>query len=178
MRVPCFQINPQHSVPTLDDNGAVFWDSHAICTYLISKYGSNDALYPRDFVERAKVDQRLHFDTGVLYPASRAANVAIFGGAAEVPQPLLDNITAAYDTTEQLLQGNDYLVGNNLTVADLCCVASVSSLNIHVQVDAVKYPNISAWLNRLSKLPYYNELNDKPVKAFQAFIAQKKTANK
>lgn len=53
-------------------------------------------------MELTKVDQRLHFDSGVLYPASRSVNLAIFGGASEVPQQLLDNITAAYDQTSSM----------------------------------------------------------------------------
>ena len=65
------QLNPQHTIPTLDDNGAVIWDSHAICTYLVSKYGKDDSLYPKDLLVRAKVDQRLHFDTGILFARLR-----------------------------------------------------------------------------------------------------------
>lgn len=49
----------------------MIWDSHAICTYLVSKYGKDDSLYPKDLLVRAKVDQRLHFDTGILFPSLR-----------------------------------------------------------------------------------------------------------
>jgi glutathione S-transferase len=42
--------------------------SHAILGYLVNQYGKNDSLYPKDPKKRALVDQRLHFDTGVLFP--------------------------------------------------------------------------------------------------------------
>jgi len=45
-----------------------FLYSHAISAYLVGKYGKDDALYPKDLQKRAIVDQRLHFDTGVLFP--------------------------------------------------------------------------------------------------------------
>lgn len=61
------QLNPQHCIPTLDDNELVLWESRVILTYLVSMYGKDDALYPKDIRTRAMVDQRLHFDLGTLY---------------------------------------------------------------------------------------------------------------
>lgn len=61
-------MNPQHTVPTLNDAGYILWDSHAINAYLVGMYGLNDFLYPSDLKKRAIVDQRLHFDSNVLYP--------------------------------------------------------------------------------------------------------------
>lgn len=61
-------MNPQHTIPTLvDDDGFVLWDSHAIMPYLVSKYGKDDSLYPKDLKKRAVIDQRLHFDSNVLF---------------------------------------------------------------------------------------------------------------
>lgn len=61
-------MNPMHHVPTLDDGGVIIWDCHAICTYLVEKYAKTDKLYPKDLVQRAFVDQRLHFDCGFMHP--------------------------------------------------------------------------------------------------------------
>ena len=60
-------MNPQHTVPTLDDDGFTIWDSHAISTYLVSKYAKDDSLYPKDLQKRAVVDQRLHFESGIIF---------------------------------------------------------------------------------------------------------------
>lgn len=63
------QINPQGTIPTLvEEDGFTVWESHAINAYLVNKYGKDDSLYPKDYRIRAVVDQRLHFDTGVLFP--------------------------------------------------------------------------------------------------------------
>lgn len=70
--------NPQHTVPVLEDNGQFIADSHAICTYLIQKYGKekDQLLYPADLYHRALVDQKLHFDTGVLFTRLRGVMVS------------------------------------------------------------------------------------------------------
>ncbi|XP_028176456.1 glutathione S-transferase 1-like, partial [Ostrinia furnacalis] len=43
--------------------------SHAICGYLVNKYGKDDRLYPTEPRKRALIDQRLHFDSSVLFVA-------------------------------------------------------------------------------------------------------------
>lgn len=60
------KINPQHTVPTLVDNGISIWDSNAIIMYLVDKYGKDDSLYPKDLAIRAKINQRLFFGAGTF----------------------------------------------------------------------------------------------------------------
>ena len=63
------KINPQHTIPCLKDGDFCLNESRAIMTYLASKYGKDDKLYPKDVATRAIVDQRLYFDMGVFYKA-------------------------------------------------------------------------------------------------------------
>jgi glutathione S-transferase len=44
------------------------YHSHAILGYLVNQYGKDDSLYSKEPKKRAVIDQRLHFDTGVLFP--------------------------------------------------------------------------------------------------------------
>ena len=61
------KINPQHNIPTIDDDGFYMNESRAICAYIVNQYGKDDKLYPKDPKTRARVDQRMYFDMGVFY---------------------------------------------------------------------------------------------------------------
>ena len=73
MKIPLcfFQMNPQHTIPTLVDGDFILNESRAAAAYLINKYGGEkkDKLYPQDLKTRAIVDQRLYFDMGTFYKA-------------------------------------------------------------------------------------------------------------
>lgn len=72
------KINPQHTVPTLVDDGKAIWDSNAIISYLVGKYASDDSLYPKDLYQRALVEQRLFFNCSVVFSASGNITVSYF----------------------------------------------------------------------------------------------------
>lgn len=165
--------NPQHTVPTLDDDGNYLWDSHAIGTYLIEKYAPDDSLYPKDLLTRAKVDQRLHFDTGILFPRLRGTLEPIFfKNCLEFPDEKKEAITQAYEFLEKFLEEDLFLVGNSLTIADLCAIATTESLNTLVEIDENKYPNVVAWMKRLQELPYYSINREGAEKLAEMFHAK------
>lgn len=166
--------NPQHTVPTLEDDGHYIWDSHAIIAYLVSKYGKTDSLYPKDLLQRAVVDQRLHFESGVIFAnALRSIAKPLFAGKQTmIPKERYDAIIEVYDFLEKFLAGNDYVAGNQLTIADFSIISTVSSLEVFVKVDTTKYHRIAAWFKRLQKLPYYEEANGNGARTFESFIRE------
>ncbi|CAK1545468.1 unnamed protein product [Leptosia nina] len=154
------KINPQHTIPTLVDDDFTLADSHAIITYLLNKYGKDDSLYPAEPKLRAIVEQRLHFDSGILFPALRGGfSQVFFEGRNKVSQEVIDKIKSAYEFTEQFAT-NTWLAGDQFTIADICCVTSVSSMNVIVPIDAKLYPNLYSWFKRCSELDIYKTKND------------------
>lgn len=172
------KINPQHTIPTLMDEDFVIWDSHVISAYLVEKYASDDSLYPKDLRKRAVVDQRLHFDSGVLFP--RVQNLVvrkmlafyatkIFTFKFQFPIVILDEkeiskeklsaITESYTFLDKFLEEREYVAGDSLTIADFCCVSTISTATIIIPISNERYPNLSRWYHLCRSLPYYEETN-------------------
>lgn len=78
LKADFLQINPQHCVPTIDDNGFCLWESRAIAQYLVETKAPGSALFPIDPAQRALVNQRLYFDAGTMYPRIRAICVSLY----------------------------------------------------------------------------------------------------
>lgn len=167
-------MNPQHTIPFLDDNGVHVADSHAICTYLCEKYGADDSLYPKDLIKRTVVDSRLHFDSGHLFPRLRSIVLPLFRGiCCEISSEKIDDVNGQWEIMEGMLANGLYLYGDDMTIADLCCIATVSSLTELVPIDAEKYPNFTQWIERLMELPYYEEKNGDGARALQTLALEK-----
>ncbi|KAF0292716.1 Glutathione S-transferase 1 [Amphibalanus amphitrite] len=147
-------INPQHTIPTLVDGKFVIWESRAIMTYLVNKYGKDTSLYPTDPEERAVVDQRLYFDMGTLYDNfGKCVYPIIFGGAKEVDEAALTKTKQALTWLEGFIGDRGFVAGSSLTVADIALGSPC--------------PHWSAWLNKLkTTLPGYAEANQPGAEAF------------
>lgn len=174
------QLNPQRTVPTLDDNGRGICDSHAISTYLIGKFGKpDDPLYPSDLYIRAKVDERLHFDNGVLFAALKDIYWPfIFDGAYEIAPKAFESSYKAYGLLETFLEVDPYFVGQHLTVADLSIATILTQMALMIPINEEMYPKLLQWIRRLEELPYFIEINTKTlttvIAAFKEMIEKRK----
>lgn len=164
-------------MPLIEDDGVFIADSHAICAYLVSKYGKSDSLYPKDLVKRALVDARLHFDSGHLFCRLRMVfEPVLFNKAKSIPEHQINYIRSQYDILNRFLENSLYVCGDNLTIADFCLVATATSLTEVVPFDPVAHAKVLQWIDRLAELPYYEEKNANGARmvqvAFKEFLAK------
>ncbi|KAK2584736.1 hypothetical protein KPH14_007067 [Odynerus spinipes] len=156
-------MNPQGTVPLLQDRDYYVWDSHAISGYLVHEYGKSDILYPKDSKKRALVDQRLHFDTGTLYPEFRNIVYPVIGGEKIITKEKVDRVENAYKTLDSILANSKtkWLVGDEITIADLCNVSTMSTLELFIPTSG-KYPHLENWLRSCkNEIPGYAEMNQR-----------------
>lgn len=172
-------INPQHTVPTLTDDGKAIWDSHAINAYLVTKYGKDDSLYPKEAYARAVVDQRLHFDNGTLSARMGELGRPVWlQNRSDWDPEAVTKVAEALQFVEVFLGDNSYIAGNQLTIADFSCVAIVSTtLGFGIYQES-QFPKLHAWVKRLQQLPYYHEANEVGKEKLVQLIKSKLEANK
>ncbi|KAJ3663890.1 hypothetical protein Zmor_008110 [Zophobas morio] len=171
------KLNPQHTVPTLvEDDGAVLWDSHAIITYLVSKYGQHkESLYPKELLKRAVVDQRLHFESSIANPRLlQIAGPIIRKGKTKIEPEDVKLAEEVYAFLDKFLDGRKWMAGGHVTVADYSLISTISTLEVLVRVDEGKFANVAAWVKRMEHLGEYGA-NKKGLGMFRELIESKLT---
>lgn len=150
-------------------------------TYLITKYGKSEdhPLYPKDPYIRARIDQRLYFECGMLFSSLiQLLRPTIYGGELEISDKQWLNVQLALEALETFLVVDPYLVGDQLTVADLSVITTLTQLEGQMDFDSDKFPNIIAYIKRMEKLPYFNELNTKNLATFAPLMEKIRSLNK
>jgi glutathione S-transferase len=163
------KINPQHTVPTLVDNGFVIWESRAIMTYLINTYGTDktEHFYPKDSKKRAHVDRLLFFDLEHVWQTILKVYAPRILKFNPCPDEVHDiaaedkKIKETFDFLETFLGDQKYFTGDHYTVADFSIVTTMALLDA-IKYDLGQHPKVNTWYKRLkSELSYFNECNDK-----------------
>ncbi|XP_055606349.1 glutathione S-transferase 4-like [Uranotaenia lowii] len=151
------RMNPQHTVPTLDDNGFYLWESRAILAYLVETYKPGHDLFPTIPRIRACINRVLHHDLSDLYANTSLLLAPIWMGKTTV---VSDEVKASFqealETLEKFLIRNEWFAGETLTIADLSILPSISSM-VHIGVDLTKFPRLAAWYENCKSLKGYEE---------------------
>ncbi|CAG0904989.1 unnamed protein product [Darwinula stevensoni] len=157
------QMNPQHTVPTINDDGYIMTESRAILRYLVGKYGKDDSLYPKDLKDRAIVDQRLDFDAGTL--SARWQFVCMYpvvkDGKKSLNEAVLNKLDEALGILDiYIKKSGGYVAGNHLTIADFAIVGPVSCIEMMELLDVSRHEHVWAWLSKCkAEMNGYEEEN-------------------
>lgn len=172
-RTPEFlKMNPQHCIPTIVDNGYVLWESHAILGYLADKYSKDDSLYPKDVNKRGLVNNRLFFDIGTLYAGFFGYYVPVLRTGKLGDPSFKTKIDEGFELLNTFLEGENWVAGSNLTIADYSIVATVASFDV-LGYEVNKWKNVSEWYKRAQQtMAGYDEINGEGCRILKQFFDQ------
>lgn len=157
------KVNPAGKVPTLVDGDATLSESLGINLYLAQKYGGG-GLWPDDDAGRARCIQWSFWAAAELEPLAYGRirefmfkkeaerDHALVADMAEQTGPLLDLMA-------QALAGENYLIGNTFTLADLNAACVVEYLE-RSNFDFSRWPAISSWYERTYGRPANQKIQD------------------
>ncbi|XP_012145418.1 glutathione S-transferase 1-1-like [Megachile rotundata] len=146
------KINPQHTIPTINDNGLILYESRPIMGYLVNRYARNDSLYPKDPKKRAAVDQMLYFDLGSLFEnISMCYFPVILGKTHSLNEERVRAVEKSCEILNKFLEGKEFVAGDNLTIADFSISTSICLLHCF-DFDLDRYENVTKWYNNCKEL--------------------------
>jgi glutathione S-transferase len=151
------KIHPYGTVPALDDEGFVVYDSTVINEYLEDEY-PYPPLMPKDSEGRARARLMEDLRDSHFNPAYGQLSRELRKPEAERDPKVIEQarakITECFDRLEKELEGREYLAGP-FSLADIAFIPNLDTLErIQVQVDP-KYKNINAWIARLKARPSF-----------------------
>jgi glutathione S-transferase len=153
VKTPEYQkMNPNSLVPTIDDDGFVLWESHAIVRYLAAKHGAG-TLWPADLKQRADSDRWM--DWAYTFQASLRA---VFWGLIRTPAEKRDLLAIP----DQALAHRPYVVGNSLTIGDIPLGCHVQ-LWMRLPIERPSHPNLERWFERLGTRAPFRKIVDIPL---------------
>jgi glutathione S-transferase len=159
------KMNPNSVVPTIDDDGFVLWESHAIVRYLAAKHGAG-TLWPADLKQRADSDRWM--DWTYTFQASLRT---VFWGLVRTPPEKRDRkaIDEARGKCAELLAIPDrylsnrpFFAGNSLTIGDIPLGCHVH-LWMRLPIERPAHANLERWFDRLCARPAYQKIVDIPL---------------
>jgi len=154
-------INPLHTVPALDDDGAIIRDSGAVLMYLAAKYDASRRWYPADGLGMARVQQWLAYSNNEILNKLAAARAIALGLRPGNLAEAQDNARPVLTFIDQSLTGRDWLAGGHPTIADVACYP-YSALSSQAGITHDAYPAITAWCRRIEGLKGYVPLPPRP----------------
>jgi len=153
-------LNPNGLVPTIDDDGFILWESHAIVRYLARRHGSGK-IWPEEARAAADVDRWMEWYSTTLWPNVRP----IFHTLVRTPpekrnMALVEEhrklLAANWAILDAHLAGRDCLAGASFTVADIPLgVAAYRWFNL--PLERPSQPNVERWYQRLTGRPAFRE---------------------
>ncbi|KAM7363370.1 glutathione S transferase D11 isoform 1-T1 [Cochliomyia hominivorax] len=164
MKPEFLEMNPQHCVPTLNDDGLILWESRAILSYMVSAFGKDDSLYPKDVRVRALVDQRMMFDLGTLYQRMTDYFFPTMFMGAPLDETKKARLHEALGWFDIILKGRKFTAADHFTIADLTLMVTISQIEAF-EFDISSYARIKQWYQRCKQFAEsydYENLNGNP----------------
>jgi glutathione S-transferase len=153
------KINPNGAVPALVDGDVKLFESAAICEYLADKFPEKRLAPGVGTAARGYYYQWIHFAMSALEPPLLTIflHTVMKPEGERMPQlvpPAREQLKASLGVLEQALARRTFLVGEDLTAADVMVGSTLAWAQMLGLIDATT-PGIAAYMGRLMGRPAF-----------------------
>jgi glutathione S-transferase len=149
-------MNPNGLVPTIDDDGLILWESHAIVRYLSRKHG-NGTLWPSDPKVCADADRWMEWYSTTLWLSLRP----VFWNLVRVEpdkrdMKLVEESRKKWADNLKMVELNlanrPYMAGSAFTMGDIPMGVALHRWFV-LPIERPEYPRLAAYYQRLKQRP-------------------------
>jgi glutathione S-transferase len=154
-------LNPNGLVPTIDDDGFVLWESHAIVRYLAAKHAAG-RLWPEDLRIRAEADRWMDWKHTTFWPALRTLFLGLVRTAPEQRDPRAleesrSKTAEVLGVVEARLKTAEYLAGDSFTMGDIALGCGIWRW-MALPIERPVLPGVQRWFESLAQRPAYRKI--------------------
>jgi glutathione S-transferase len=155
------KLNPNGRVPTIEDDGFVLWESHAISRYLAAKHSSGK-LWPGDPRVRALADQWMDWSGTAFGPAFTPVFLGLVRTPADKRDPAAIDAALRHSAVllaivDRHLERRAFLTGDDFTVADIALGCGVWRW-MQLAPERPAMPALERWFEALTQRPAYRKV--------------------
>jgi glutathione S-transferase len=154
-------LNPNGLVPTIDDDGFVLWESHAIVRYLAAKQAPG-SLWPEDLRIRAEADRWMDWQHTTFWPAIRTLFLGLVRTAPEQRDPRAleesrSKTAEVLGVVDARLKTAEYLAGGSFTIGDIALGCGIWRW-MALPIERPALPGVQRWFESLARRPAYRKV--------------------
>jgi glutathione S-transferase len=157
------KLNPNGRVPTLDHDGFLLTESHAIMQYL-ADITPGQTLYPTEVRARADVNRWLFWSAHHFQPAVSVLNwehvvKGFLGLGPAIPADVARGERLVLECARVLdgqLAGKEWVTQDRLTLADLALASPLMSM-VPAKLPVQDFAHLQSWFRRVQELPAWKK---------------------
>jgi glutathione S-transferase len=153
------KMNPNGTVPTIDDEGYILWESNAILAYVaLNKkpelYGNDNQTFGRAVAWGSWSNG--HLDPAMTDMVLHHTRLAEHLRDKEKAKASMADMAKQVQTLERELENKPYLAGDTFTIGDISAAPAVYRWYLFDE-HRKPSPNVDAWVDRLSERPAFQK---------------------
>ena len=173
-------VHPKGIIPTIEHEGQKIFESATQSRYLLDAFECDENLLPRsDRKKRSQVESLLDWNNTTVRPnhcgsmkrISQAKRLGLPDPIAvcclenadiseEEKKEITNKLYSVLDEIEQMTSSHDYLVDDNLSIADIQIYNEILDSKLLIGYDLSKHPNTVSWMDRIESDPVVQEINE------------------